>query len=111
MVKTDRLLLPCLLLCVAACNRSRGDQNQIQKLHLEKLRNATQGGQHLEVAEMAREAAELREYLERRHTNTQHPFDEPDGAQAFFLLKRIADGQNAYDPVRISQAIAQSEGM
>ena len=50
-----------------------------------------------EAQEKLQEAKELAEWQARRKAGTAAPFDQPDGALAFYLLKRVPDGQVALD--------------
>src|SRR5689334_3141084 len=90
-----RRFMPCavlvLLLFSIACGR--GSKLHRSRLTGDKLAAASRSGEHLEVAEMAAQMQELREWQERRRQGIAHPFDEPDGAQAFFLMKRLPPEQ------------------
>jgi hypothetical protein len=102
------LLLGVLVLC--GCGSANRPAVR-SRLTMEKLRAATRDGAHLDVVEMAEQARELREWQERRKEGIEHPFDEPDGAQAYFLMKRLAPGQTGYDSGQILSALESTEQM
>jgi photosystem II stability/assembly factor-like uncharacterized protein len=62
-----------------------------------------------EVVEKAEQAEELREWQERRRKGTTQPFDQPDGALAFHLFKRLPQGQSTLDPDLTYKAIAEAD--
>jgi photosystem II stability/assembly factor-like uncharacterized protein len=80
----------------AGCRSTK--QSGPHQLSVDRLKAAMKGGEHLEVTEMAEQTRELNEWLEKRRDRIAHPFDEPDGAMAFFLMKRLSQDQTAYDP-------------
>jgi hypothetical protein len=110
----DRRLLAAivgLLLSVAGCSRAGKQDRRAALSPADKLRIATQSGRHLEATEMAKEAEELSEWQKKRAAGQARPFDEPDGAQAFFVLKRLAQGQTAVDGSQMIAAAAAAQTM
>src|SRR5271165_3233635 len=89
MHKRNLIPLLCLIVAEVACG------NRAAISPAQKLRLATRDGQHLEVVEMAKEMGELSAWQQKRKAGTARPFDQPDGAQAFFVLKRLAQDQTA----------------
>ena len=113
MSKRLTITLGCIVLCLAGCSKT-GKQNQQARVKVplaEKLRIATRDGQQLEATEMANEARELKEWQEKRAHGQARPFDEPDGAQAFFLLKRLSQDQTALSGTQLIEAAEASQAM
>ena len=108
-----RLLIPLLGLVVllAGCGKAGKQDRQARITPAEKLRIATQSGQHLEATEMAREAAELSEWQKKRAAGQARPFDQPDGAQAYFVMKRLPQDQTALSGTQMIAAANAAQSM
>ncbi len=85
----------CLILALTACSKTGGNKFQSRLTPAQKLEAATRDGQQFEVAEMAKQSEEFREWQAKRKAGQAVPFDQPDGALAFYAMKRLADGQTA----------------
>jgi photosystem II stability/assembly factor-like uncharacterized protein len=107
-----RLLVPLLLLGIylTGCGRG-GKDSRVRLSPAERLRTAMQSGQDREVPEMAKEAQELAKWQELRKAGKAQPFDEPDGAQAFFVLKRLPQDQTALDGSTLINAAEAANSM
>ena len=103
------ILVSFLMLVAAGCRFT--EQSGPRRLSVDRLKAAMQNGEHLEVTEMAQQMRELKEWQERRRDRIAHPFDDPDGAMAFFLMKRLSQDQTAYDPSLILSAEDAAEQM
>jgi hypothetical protein len=108
-----KLVIPLLglILSLAGCSRAVRPDRRATLSPAEKLRIATQSGQNLEATEMAKEAAEFSEWQKKRAAGQARPFDEPDGAQAFFVLKRLAQGETAVDGSQLIAAATAARAM
>lgn len=101
--------LTCAILFLAGCGSIGKKKAQISPA--EKLKIASQGDEPLHVAEMAKEAAELSLWQKKRAAGQARPFDEPEGAQAFYLLKRLPQDQAAIDGSLLIAAAEQAQSM
>ena len=108
-----KLVIPLLgvVLVLTGCGKAGKLDRRASLSPAEKLRIATQGGQHLDATEMAKDAAELSAWQKKRAAGQARPFDEPDGAQAFFVLKRLAQDQTAVDGSQLIAAAVASQSM
>src|SRR6266702_3253791 len=108
-----RGVIPLLgfVLFLPGCSKVGKQERRASISPAEKLRIATQSGEHLAATEMAKEAAERSEWQKKRAAGQARPFDEPDGAQAFFVLKRLAQDQTAIDGSQLIAAATQAQAM
>jgi len=100
-----------LVFSLIGCGKAGKQHGQVSLSPAEQLRIATQGGQHLEVTEMAKEAAEFSQWQKLRRAGQARPFDEPDGAQAYFILKRLPDDQTALNGSTLIAAAEASKSL
>ena len=100
-----------VVLFMACCSKARRPDRKANLSNAEKLRIATQSEQQPEAAEIAKEAAEFSAWQKKRAAGQARPFDRPDGAQAFFVFKRLAQGQTALSGTQMIAAAAASQAM
>src|SRR4051812_42519894 len=94
-----RFLAPLLLTTVVlvGCGKINKPIARTRVTPAEKLRLAMQGEDPGDAREKLQQAKELAQWQDRRKAGIATPFDQPDGALAFYLLKRVPEGQTALD--------------
>ena len=109
MLKRHYVFCTLSLIFLIGCGKALKQDSRV-RLSGERLARALES-KDSDANDPAEQAREFREWQERWKSGSIKPFDDPDGAQAFFVMKRLPQGQTALSGTALIEAQAAVQRM